>query len=68
MCTMTIDGQIVESRLGQTILEAANAAHIVISTLCYHPDLSKPLKAPQMQRICRAAPFAIGATASSTIA
>jgi predicted molibdopterin-dependent oxidoreductase YjgC len=35
-----IDGQAVDAAPGQTVLEAARAAGIVIPTLCYHPDLS----------------------------
>ncbi len=37
---MTINGQTVEAREGQTILEVARDAGISIPTLCYHRDLS----------------------------
>jgi len=37
---ITIDGQPVQGREGQTILEAAREAGFYIPTLCYHPDLS----------------------------
>ncbi len=40
MLTLSIDGHLVEVIPGQTILEAAATASIVIPTLCYHPDLS----------------------------
>jgi formate dehydrogenase major subunit len=36
---LTIDGQPVEARAGQTVLEAATAAGIDIPTLCHHPAL-----------------------------
>jgi predicted molibdopterin-dependent oxidoreductase YjgC len=36
---ITIDGQKIEARDGQTILEAAREARIRIPTLCYHKDL-----------------------------
>ena len=35
-----IDGQAVEAKAGQTILEAAGAAGIYIPHLCYHKDLT----------------------------
>ena len=35
-----IDGQAVEAKAGQTILEAASAAGIYIPHLCYHEDLT----------------------------
>ncbi len=37
---LTIDGQPVEARAGQTVLEAARAHGFRIPTLCYHKDLS----------------------------
>jgi formate dehydrogenase alpha subunit len=37
---LTIDGRGIEACEGQTILEAARGAGIVIPTLCYHKDLS----------------------------
>jgi formate dehydrogenase alpha subunit len=40
LLTLRIDGQLVQARRGQTVLEAARAAGIEIPTLCYHPDLS----------------------------
>ena len=40
MVSLEIDGQTVQARAGQTVLEAAQIAGIVIPTLCYHPDLS----------------------------
>jgi len=46
--TLTIDGQSVTARSGQTVLEAAAAAGIDIPTLCHHPRL-KPIGAC---RIC----------------
>ena len=48
MLTLTINGQPVEARRGQTVLEAASAAGIDIPTLCHHPQL-KPIGAC---RIC----------------
>jgi formate dehydrogenase major subunit len=42
--TITIDGQEVEARAGQTVLEAAKAAGIDIPSLCHHPAL-KPIGA-----------------------
>lgn len=42
--TITINGQEVEARAGQTVLEAARAAGIDIPTLCHHPAL-KPIGA-----------------------
>lgn len=36
---LTIDGQKVEAKAGQTVLEAATAAGISIPTLCHHPAL-----------------------------
>jgi len=40
MRKLTINGQIVETETGSTILEAARNAGIIIPTLCYHKDLS----------------------------
>ena len=40
VATLLIDGQSVCVQPGQTVLQAARAAGIVIPTLCYHPDLS----------------------------
>jgi formate dehydrogenase alpha subunit len=40
MGKLTINDRIVEARKGQTILEAARLAGIMIPTLCYHKDLS----------------------------
>ncbi|HOE11794.1 MAG TPA: 2Fe-2S iron-sulfur cluster-binding protein [bacterium] len=37
---LTVNGQAVEGRRGQTILEICRAAGIYIPTLCYHPRLS----------------------------
>ena len=37
--TLTIDGQAVQAREGQTILEAAECAGIRIPALCHHPEL-----------------------------
>lgn len=37
---LTIDGQKIEARAGQTILEAAQEAGIHIPTLCHHPALA----------------------------
>ncbi len=37
--TFTIDGKDIEADAGQTILEAAEAAHMYIPRLCAHPDL-----------------------------
>ena len=37
--TLIIDGELVEAKEGQTILQAAEAAGIYIPRLCYHPDL-----------------------------
>lgn len=39
---ITIDGKEIEAKLGQTILEAADAEGIYIPRLCSHPDL-KPI-------------------------
>jgi [NiFe] hydrogenase diaphorase moiety small subunit len=39
---ITIDGQEIEARMGQTILEAADEAGIYIPRLCSHPEL-KPI-------------------------
>jgi len=36
---LTIDGQQIEARVGQTVLEAAEEAGIHIPTLCHHPAL-----------------------------
>jgi predicted molibdopterin-dependent oxidoreductase YjgC len=41
---ITIDGQPIKARAGQTILEAATAAGIKIPALCHHPAL-KPIGA-----------------------
>ena len=38
--TLTINNQTVTAETGQTVLEAARSAGIVIPTLCYHKDLS----------------------------
>jgi len=38
--TIIIDGQTVEAKAGQTILEAAGAAGVYIPHLCYHKDLT----------------------------
>lgn len=40
MVQLTIDGRSVTSGDGETILEAARGAGIIIPTLCWHPDLS----------------------------
>ncbi|MGM0502136.1 MAG: NADH-dependent [FeFe] hydrogenase, group A6 [Bacillota bacterium] len=40
MATVNIDGQQVEFEAGETILEAAEKAHIKIPTLCHAEDLS----------------------------
>src|SRR6516164_4676875 len=40
MPRVTINGRTVDARTGQTVLEAARDAGIVIPTLCYHRDLS----------------------------
>ena len=37
---LTINGQKVQARAGQTVLEAATAAGIYIPTLCHHPALA----------------------------
>jgi formate dehydrogenase alpha subunit len=37
---LQIDGNFVTAQPGQTVLEVARSAGIVIPTLCYHPDLS----------------------------
>lgn len=37
--TLTIDGVTVETKRGQTVLEAARQANIYLPTLCYDPDL-----------------------------
>jgi len=37
--TFTVDGVEVEATLGQTILQACDAAGVYIPRLCYHPDL-----------------------------
>lgn len=37
---VSINGRHVEAKPGQTILEVARRAGIVIPTLCYHPDLT----------------------------
>jgi formate dehydrogenase alpha subunit len=42
MPRVTIDGRTIDARPGQTVLEAARDAGIVIPTLCYHKDLSVP--------------------------
>jgi NADH dehydrogenase/NADH:ubiquinone oxidoreductase subunit G len=34
---LQIDGHLVTAQPGQSVLEAARAAGIVIPTLCYHP-------------------------------
>ena len=44
---LTIDGQAVEAKAGQTILEAAAGAGIKIPALCHHPVL-KPIGACRM--------------------
>ena len=40
MAQLTIDGRSITAREGQTVLEAARGAGIIIPTLCWHPDLS----------------------------
>lgn len=40
MLKISIDGQQLTARQGQTVLEVAREAGIEIPTLCYHPDLS----------------------------
>ncbi|HEY4712468.1 MAG TPA: 2Fe-2S iron-sulfur cluster-binding protein, partial [Dehalococcoidia bacterium] len=40
--TLSIDGENVKARRGQTILEAARCSGIYIPSLCYYPGL-KPL-------------------------
>lgn len=40
MVQLTIDGRSVTAGDGETILEAARGAGIIIPTLCWHPDLS----------------------------
>ena len=37
---LVIDGKLVKTAKGSTVLEAARSAGIYIPTLCYHPDLS----------------------------
>ena len=37
---VVIDGKLVKTAKGSTVLEAARSAGIYIPTLCYHPDLS----------------------------
>jgi NADH dehydrogenase/NADH:ubiquinone oxidoreductase subunit G len=37
---ITIDGQQIQARAGQTVLEAATEAGIKIPTLCHHPALA----------------------------
>lgn len=37
---LTINGQAIEAKAGQTILEVATAAGIAIPTLCHHPALA----------------------------
>jgi predicted molibdopterin-dependent oxidoreductase YjgC len=44
---LTIDGQAVQAKAGQTILEAATAVGIEIPTLCHHPAL-EPIGACRM--------------------
>jgi len=44
---LTIDGQAVEAKVGQTVLEAAAAVGIKIPALCHHPAL-KPIGACRM--------------------
>jgi predicted molibdopterin-dependent oxidoreductase YjgC len=44
---LTINGQKVEARAGQTVLEAAEEAGIYIPTLCHHPAL-EPIGACRM--------------------
>ena len=39
MIRLTIDGQVVEAREGQSVLHAALDAGIYIPHLCDHPDL-----------------------------
>lgn len=39
MLNLTIDGQTIECRAGQTILDAADSAGVYIPRLCAHPDL-----------------------------
>ena len=40
MIELNIDGQIIQCKFGETVLEAALANGIDIPRLCYHPDLS----------------------------
>src|SRR6516165_5570449 len=40
MPSVTINGEMVQTVEGQSILEAARGVGITIPTLCYHPDLS----------------------------
>ena len=40
MIKFSIDGRVVETEEGKSILEASLAAGIYIPFLCYHPDLS----------------------------
>jgi formate dehydrogenase alpha subunit len=40
MPRLIIDGRTVDVPSGQTVLEAARTAGIIIPSLCYHPDLS----------------------------
>ncbi len=37
---LTVDGRPVEVPAGSTVLEAAQAAGVVVPTLCHHPDLT----------------------------
>ncbi len=37
--TLIMDGAEVQAKMGQTVMEAADAAGIYIPRLCYHPDL-----------------------------
>ncbi|MFA7228809.1 MAG: 2Fe-2S iron-sulfur cluster-binding protein, partial [Melioribacteraceae bacterium] len=40
MPTLTVDGNQVEFKQGQTVIEAARAAGIEIPHFCWHPSLS----------------------------
>ncbi|HXG52702.1 MAG TPA: formate dehydrogenase subunit alpha [candidate division Zixibacteria bacterium] len=37
---LTVDGRPVTAREGDSVLEAARAAGVIVPTLCWHPDLS----------------------------
>ncbi len=40
MITLTINGQTIQTELGNTVLQAARENNIKIPTLCDHPDLT----------------------------